>query len=236
MALTRFVAVAGLVSLTCITPALAQDWPTRPVTMVVPFAAGGPADTVGRILAPGLSELLGQQIVIENVGGSGGMTGAARVAKAAPDGYQFVLGNMGTHAANQTFYKTPLYNSASDFTPVMLVAQTPLVLLARKDLPADNLRDFIAYAKAVPTISETVPGYEAVVWYGIVAPKGTPPETVNILNAAVNAVLADPKLKARLAELGGVPMPMTPADFGEFIVRETEKWGKVVKFSGAKPD
>ena len=143
-----FVAVAVLVSLTCIAPALAQDWPTRPVTMVVPFAAGGPADTVGRILAPGLSELLGQQIIVENVGGSGGMTGAARVAKAAPDGYQFVLGNMGTHAANQTFYKTPLYNSASDFTPVMLVAQTPLVLLARKDLPADNLREFIAYAKA----------------------------------------------------------------------------------------
>jgi tripartite-type tricarboxylate transporter receptor subunit TctC len=146
--LARFVAVAVLVSLTCVAPALAQDWPTRPVTMVVPFAAGGPADTVGRILAPGLSELLGQQIIIENVGGSGGMTGAARVAKAAPDGYQFVLGNMGTHAANQTFYKAPLYNSASDFTPVMLVAQTPLVLLARKNLSADNLREFIAYAKA----------------------------------------------------------------------------------------
>jgi tripartite-type tricarboxylate transporter receptor subunit TctC len=88
----------------------------------------------------------------------------------------------------------------------------------------------------VPTIGETVPGYEAVVWYGIVAPKGTPPEIVDTLNAAVNAVLADPKLKARLAELGGVPMPMTPADFGEFIVRETEKWAKVVKFSGAKPE
>jgi tripartite-type tricarboxylate transporter receptor subunit TctC len=146
--LARFVAIAVLVSLTCVAPALAQDWPTRPVTMVVPFAAGGPADTVGRILAPGLSELLGQQVIIENVGGSGGMTGAARVAKAAPDGYQFVLGNMGTHAANQTFYKTPLYNSASDFTPVMLVAQTPLVLLARKNLSADNLREFIAYAKA----------------------------------------------------------------------------------------
>jgi len=115
--------------------------------MVVPFAAGGPADTVARILAPGLSELLGQQVIIENVGGSGGMTGAARVAKAAPDGYQFVLGNVGTHAANQTFYKTPLYNAATDFAPVMLIAQTPLVLLARKDLLADNLREFIAYAK-----------------------------------------------------------------------------------------
>jgi len=119
--------------------------------MVVPFAAGGPADTVARILAPGLSGLLGQQVIIENVGGSGGMTGAARVAKAAPDGYQFVLGNVGTHAANQTFYKTPLYNAATDFAPVMLIAQTPLVLLARKDLPADNLREFIAYAETNQT-------------------------------------------------------------------------------------
>jgi tripartite-type tricarboxylate transporter receptor subunit TctC len=108
----------------------------------------GPADTVGRILAPGLSELLGQQVIIENVGGSGGMTGSSRVAKAAPDGYQFVLGNVGTHAANQTFYRTPLYNAATDFAPVMLIAQTPLVLLARKDLPANNLQEFIAYAKA----------------------------------------------------------------------------------------
>src|SRR6516162_3174439 len=146
--LPRFVAVALVASLNCSGPALSQDWPTRPVTMVVPFAAGGPADTVGRILAPGLSELLGQQVIIENVGGSGGMTGSSRVAKAAPDGYQFVLGNVGTHAANQTFYKAPLYNAAADFAPVMLIAQTPLVLLARKDLPADNLKEFIAYAKA----------------------------------------------------------------------------------------
>ena len=116
--------------------------------MVVPFAAGGPADTVARILAPGISEQLGQQIVIENVGGSGGMTGSARVAKATPDGYQFVLGNLGTHAANQTFYKTPMYNAASDFAPVILIAQTPLVLLARNDLPADDLPRFVAHAKA----------------------------------------------------------------------------------------
>jgi len=88
----------------------------------------------------------------------------------------------------------------------------------------------------VPTIGETVPGYEAVVWYGIVAPKGTPPEIVDTLNTAVNAVLADPKLEARLVQLGGVPMPMTPAQFGKLIADETEKWAKVVKFSGAKPD
>ena len=138
----------ALSMLACIRPTAAQDWPTRAVTMVVPFAAGGPADTVARILSPGISEHLGQQVVIENVGGSGGMTGSARVMKAAPDGYQFVLGNLGTHAANQTFYKTPLYNAATDFTPVILIAQTPLVLLARNTLPADDLPQFIAYARA----------------------------------------------------------------------------------------
>src|ERR1700736_74533 len=135
-------------SLEFIKPALSQHWPSRPMTMVIPFSAGGPADTVGRILVPRLSELLGQQVIVENVGGSGGMTGSARVAKAAPDGYQLVLGNVGTHAANQTFYKAPLYNAATDFAPVMLIAQTPLVLLARKNLPADNLAEFIAYARA----------------------------------------------------------------------------------------
>jgi tripartite-type tricarboxylate transporter receptor subunit TctC len=129
-------------------PAAAQGWPTRPVTMVVPFAAGGPADAVGRILAARVSELLGQQVIVENVGGAGGMTGSFRAAKATPDGYQFVLGNMGTHAANQTFYKAPLYNAATDFAPVVLVAETPLLLLARTDLPADDLAGFITYAKA----------------------------------------------------------------------------------------
>ena len=107
----------------------------------------GPADTVARILNPAISDLLGQQIIVENVGGSGGMVGSARVAKASPDGYLLVLGNVGTHAANQTFYKNPLYNAATDFTPVILVAQTPLVLLARKDFPAENLQAFIAYAR-----------------------------------------------------------------------------------------
>jgi tripartite-type tricarboxylate transporter receptor subunit TctC len=138
-------AIAALVS--AIAPTAAQNWPNRAVTMVVPFAAGGPADTVGRILALHLSDFLNQQVIVENVGGAGGMTGAASVAKAAPDGYQFVLGNLGTHAANQTLYKRPLYNAATDFTPVVLLAETPLVLLARKDLPASDLPEFITYAK-----------------------------------------------------------------------------------------
>jgi tripartite-type tricarboxylate transporter receptor subunit TctC len=139
-------AIATLVY--AIAPAAAQTWPNRAVTMVVPFAAGGPADTVGRILALHLADSLNQQVIVENVGGAGGMIGASRVAKAAPDGYQFVLGNLGTHAANQTLYKRPLYNAATDFKPVILLAETPLVLLARRDLPASDLRDFITYAKA----------------------------------------------------------------------------------------
>jgi tripartite-type tricarboxylate transporter receptor subunit TctC len=126
----------------------AQEWPTRPVTLVVTFAAGSGDDLVARSFAPRLSELLGQQVVIENVGGAGGMTGASRVAKAAPDGYQIVLGGTGTFAANQTLYKQPLYNAVTDFKPVVLIAEQPMVLIARKELPVDNLKDFIAYTKA----------------------------------------------------------------------------------------
>jgi len=126
----------------------AQDYPTRPVTMVIPFAAGGPTDVLGRVVADRMSQLLGQQVVVENVGGAGGMTGIQRVAQAAPDGYTIALGTVGTHAQNQTLYKRPLYNAATDFTPVALLAQVPLVLIARKDLPVNNLKEFIAYAKA----------------------------------------------------------------------------------------
>jgi tripartite-type tricarboxylate transporter receptor subunit TctC len=126
----------------------AQDWPTRQLTMVVPFAAGGPVDVIARIVQRRLGEVLGQQIVVENVGGAGGMTGSLRVAQAAPDGYTFVLGSSGTHAINQSLYKKPLYNAATDFAPVMLVAEAPLVLITRKDLPANSLREFVDYAKA----------------------------------------------------------------------------------------
>lgn len=128
--------------------ARAQEWPTRPVTLVVPYAAGGPADLMARILTQRLSEILGTQVIVENVGGAGGMNGVARVAKAAADGYQFVLGDSGTFAANQTLYKKPLYNAATDFAPVALVVVQSMVLLTRKDFPASNLQEFIAQVKA----------------------------------------------------------------------------------------
>jgi tripartite-type tricarboxylate transporter receptor subunit TctC len=128
--------------------AAAQNYPTRSMTMVIPFAAGGPTDVLGRVVAAKMSESLGQQVVVENVTGAGGQTGSKRVADAAPDGYNFVVGTVGTHAQGQTLYKKPLYNSQTDFTPVGLIAQVPIVLIARKDLPVKDFKEFVAYAKA----------------------------------------------------------------------------------------
>jgi tripartite-type tricarboxylate transporter receptor subunit TctC len=139
---------AALAALVSAGQATAQDFPTRPVTMVIPFAAGGPQDTIGRIIAQRMTELLGQQVIVENVGGAGGMTGSKRVADAKPDGYTMVLGSVGTHAQNQTLYKRPLYNVETDFTPVAYLAVTPIALITRPDLPVNNLKDFVAYAKA----------------------------------------------------------------------------------------
>jgi tripartite-type tricarboxylate transporter receptor subunit TctC len=142
------IAALLVATLTLAGAAQAQDWPTRPLTMVVPFAAGGPIDVIARIVQRRLGEILGQQIVVENIGGGAGMTGSLRVAQASPDGYTFVLGSSGTHAINQSLYKKPLYNAATDFAPVILVAEAPLVLITRKDLPVNDLKEFIAYTKA----------------------------------------------------------------------------------------
>jgi tripartite-type tricarboxylate transporter receptor subunit TctC len=302
------------------TVASAQAYPTRPVHWIVSFTAGGPNDTVARIIGQYLADRLGQQFVIENKVGAGGNIGMAAVLSSPPDGYTigFAAPN---NAINTTLYEKLPFDFIRDSVPI---AGTMLltVMVVHPDVPAKTVAEFIAYAKAnpgkinmassgsgtsvhmsgelfkamtginmqhvpyrgsapamqdlltnrvqvlfdnlpgsiahikagtlralgvtagkraealpdVPTIGETVPGYEAVIWYGIVAPKGTPPEVVDTLNAAVTAVLADPKLKARLAELGGEPMPMTPAQFGKLIADETDKWAKVVKFSGAKAD
>ena len=144
----RLTAAAFGLSIAISGAALAQAYPNKPMTMIIPFAAGGPTDVLGRVMAQRMSELLGQQVIVENVGGAGGMTGSKRVADAAPDGYTLVLGTVGTHAQSQTIYKKPLYHSVTDFTPVALVAEVPIVLITRKDLPVTNLKEFIAYAKA----------------------------------------------------------------------------------------
>jgi tripartite-type tricarboxylate transporter receptor subunit TctC len=140
VALTFLLAMTGF--------AAAQNFPTHPVTMVIPFAAGGPQDTIGRIIAQRMGELLNQTVVVENIGGAGGMTGSKRVADAQPDGYTMVLGSVGTHAQNQTLYKKPLYNVVTDFTPVTYLALTPIAIIARPDLPVKDFKEFIAYAKA----------------------------------------------------------------------------------------
>jgi tripartite-type tricarboxylate transporter receptor subunit TctC len=134
-------------SLACAGAAVAQSFPARPMTMVIPFAAGGPTDVLGRILAARMGEVLGQQVVPENVSGGGGQIGSRRVADAPPDGYQMVLGTVGTHAQGQKLYKKPLYNAATDFTPVALIADVPIVLVTRRDLPVKDFREFADYAR-----------------------------------------------------------------------------------------
>ncbi len=145
----RAIVAAAFASVLALTgSAGAQNFPTHPVTIVIPFAAGGPQDTIGRIIGQRMGELLGQTVVIENIGGAGGMTGSKRVADATPDGYTMILGSVGTHAQNQTLYKHPLYNVVTDFTPVAYLAETPIALITRPDLPPNNFKEFIAYAKA----------------------------------------------------------------------------------------
>src|SRR5262245_305922 len=142
----RGMIAAAVVSVAAI--AQAQSWPTRPITLVLPYAPGGPVDTVARIVSARVSEILGQQMIIENVGGAGGMTGAARVAKSAPDGYSVLLAGSSVLAFNQTLYRRPLYNSLTDFEHVVMHSDSARVLIARPDFPAKTLAEFIAYAKA----------------------------------------------------------------------------------------
>jgi len=133
--------------------ARAEDWPARPITLVVPYGAGGPTDVVGRLFAQEMSERLGRQIIVENVAGAGGMTGANRVANALPDGYQILFGGSGNLVFNQILYKKPLFNSVSDFTPVALLTEQSLVLIARKNLPGEGLQEFMRHVKASKTAS-----------------------------------------------------------------------------------
>jgi tripartite-type tricarboxylate transporter receptor subunit TctC len=125
----------------------AETYPSRPITMVVPFAPGGSFDVIGRIVAVRMSEILGRPVIVENTSGAAGITGVKRVASAAPDGYTLLLGSIGTHAYNQTIYRKPRYDAVADFTPVALFAEQPMVLTTRKDLPVENLREFIEYVK-----------------------------------------------------------------------------------------
>jgi tripartite-type tricarboxylate transporter receptor subunit TctC len=140
-------AIAVVALLAFATGVEAEDWPSHPITMINPFAAGGPNDVVARLFAQRMGDILGQPIINENVGGAGGMIGASRVAKSTPDGYTFLLGTVGTQAQNQTLYKKPAYDSTTDFAPVALMVEAPLVLIARRDLPVRDMKEFVAYAR-----------------------------------------------------------------------------------------
>jgi tripartite-type tricarboxylate transporter receptor subunit TctC len=148
MPMSKSILAAVLALIAVSTTVLAQEWPAKNITLIVPFSAGGGIDASARLQAATLSEILGQTVVVENIGAAGGTVGSARVAKAAPDGYTLLIGNSGTHAYSQSLYKKLLYDVTKDFEPVGLVTESPRILVARKDLPVNNLQEFIAYAKA----------------------------------------------------------------------------------------
>jgi tripartite-type tricarboxylate transporter receptor subunit TctC len=300
-------------------PALALDYPTRPVRFVVGYPAGGATDILARLIGQKLSERTGQQFVVENKPGAGNNIGTEAVANAEPDGYTVLLVNPANYI-NATLYAKLNFNFLRDIAPVAAFHRTANVMTVNKDITAKTIPEFIAYVKAnpgkvnmassgngtsvhlsgelfmmlsgakmqhvpyrgaapaitdmlggqvqvifdnmpsivqhirsgslralgvttaerspllpdVPTIGEAVPGYEASALFGMGAPKKTPPEIVAKLNADVNAVLADPAVKARLIDLGGEPIIGPPEAFGTMIAAETEKWEKVVKAAGLK--
>jgi tripartite-type tricarboxylate transporter receptor subunit TctC len=301
--------------------ARAQDYPVRPVRLVVGFAAGGTQDVIARLVGQRLSEELGQQIVVENRAGASSNIAAEAVIRSAPDGYTlFMVGP--NNAINASLYDKLPFDFVRDTAPVAGVMSVPNVMEVHPSVLAKSVPEFIAYARAnpgkinmvsggtgtsvhvagelfkmmtginmvhvpyrgagpaiadlvagqvqvmfdnlpssighirsgnlralavttakrsdalpgIPAVAEFVPGYEASAFFGISAPKATPPAIVKRLNAAINVVLADPKIKARIADLGGTALPGSPTDFGKLVADETEKWAKVVKFSGAKPD
>ena len=318
---TAIVLLAGA-AVTAVT-ASAQDYPNRPITVVVPFPPGGSTTIVARIVADKMSEALGQSIVIDNRGGAGGTVGSRAVSKSAPDGYTILLGYTGTLAIGPTLYGNVGYDPRKDFEPIGRIGTAPNTLVVHPSTPVHSVAELIAYAKAnpgkldygsagigtvshvcgeyfataagvklthipykgtgpaivdllgghipmaftpvpathenaqsgklrmlavtsavrstllpeVPTIAEAaLPGFEAVLRYGLVAPPGTPRPVIEKLNAALNTVLTSPDVRARLAIEGAEPLPSTPAEYAADIDREETQWSKVVKASGAKAE
>jgi tripartite-type tricarboxylate transporter receptor subunit TctC len=321
LALTRRAFVPGMALAAMPFAAAAQDYPSRPVRIVVPFGPGGPADVYARVLGQHLSEALKQQFVIDDRPGAGAVIGTEIVAKSPPDGYTLLMMS-NTHTTNETLLadRKP-YRLMKDFVPVAPVNSSDLVMVVHPSVPAKTLQEFIALAKAkpgalsyassgpgtpyhmagelfkamsgtdilhvphrgsgearnsvmgghvqmmldavtamagnvesgqvralattglkrttilpdVPTLAEAgVPGYEATIWLGIMAPAGTPPAIVERLNAEIGGIIARPEMRTAWAKQGAVPMTMTPAEFGAFLERDIAKWAKVVALSGAK--
>jgi tripartite-type tricarboxylate transporter receptor subunit TctC len=196
--------------------AWAQTYPSRPARFIVPYPPGGGTDIIARLMGQWLSERLGQQFIIENRPGGNSNIGTEAVVRAPPDGYTLLVVDT-SQAINATYYNKLNFDFIRDIAPVAGIASQPLM-------------------PDIPSLSEFLPGYEAADWKGMVAPKNTPPEIIDKLNTEINAGLADPKLRARFAELSSPVIPGSPADLGQFIAKETEKWAKVVKFAGIKAD
>jgi tripartite-type tricarboxylate transporter receptor subunit TctC len=297
----------------------AQAYPSRPVRIIVGFAAGGAFDIAARLMGQWLSDRLAQPFVIENRPGASTNIATEAVIRAPADGYTLLLSGA-VNAVNATLYNNLKFDFMRDIAPVASVIRFPNLLLVNPSFPAKTLAEFIAYAKAnpgkinfaspgsgttqhlagellnmmagvhmlhvpyrgaptamtdlisgqvqavfaplppsielikagklralglttaarsdvlpeVPTVAEVVPGYAAIGWNGVVAPRNSPVDVIEKLNKEIDAGLADPKIKARFAELGGTPLVGSPADFGQLIAEETEKWGKVIKFAGIK--
>jgi tripartite-type tricarboxylate transporter receptor subunit TctC len=316
----QFLQLAGAASLAAMPGvARADDYPTRPVRIVVPYPAGIAPDIVARLVGQELSQRLKQQFIIDDRPGGASNVGTEIVARAPPDGYTLLVVTV-SNVINTSLYDNLSFDLIRDIAPVSGLVKLALVLAVNPSLPVQTLPEFIAYAKAnpgkinyasvgsgaatnvagelfkamanvdltnvpykssylpdllsgqvqasftpiaqtisfiradklraiavtgatrsdvlpdVPAANEFVPGYDAYVWDAMGAPAKTPPEIIDKLNKEINAVLADPAIKAKLLDLGAEPMLMTPAEFGKYIADETEKWGKVVKFAHIKPD
>ena len=236
----------------------AQNYPAKPVKMVVPFPPGGSLDIAGRLIAQRLTDAWGQAVVVENKPGAGGNIGADFVAKSPPDGYTILLGALSTHAVNPSLYAKMPYDAAKDFAPITLIAITPNVLVVNAASPVNSVKEFIAYAKAnpgklkalavttaersklvpeLPTMAEAgLPGFDISTWYGFFAPAGTPPAIVAKWNAEVTKILNAPDVRAKLMADGAEPAPNTPEQFAQMIARELAKYARIVKMSGAKVD
>jgi tripartite-type tricarboxylate transporter receptor subunit TctC len=220
---------AGAAALPAVTRiARAQAYPTRPVRIIVGFPAGFLADTVARLIAQSLSDSLRQQFVVENRPGASSNIATDAVVRAPPDGYSLLLVTQ-TNATNATLYENLGFNFIRDIAPEHIRTGKLRALAVTPATRVDVLPD-------IPALGEFVSGYEASGFTGIGAPKSTSAEIIETLNKAINAALTDPKMKARFANLGVVPLANSPAEFGKYIVQYTEKWGKVIQAANIKPE
>src|SRR6266446_2155655 len=251
----RFLVALVLTIAAGIVAVQAQNYPSRSITLVVPFPPGGSTDTAARIMAERMRVSLGQPIVIENVGGAGGSIGAGRVARSAPDGYTFDIGQWDTHVGS-IIYKLD-YDLEKDFEPIGLISNNPQLMVAKNDLPANSLAELVTWMKAnagkikalanlsakrsasmpdIPTADETgVPGLYMSGWFGFFAPKGTPKDIIARLNAATVEALADPAIQKRFVELGLDVAPreqQTPEGLAAFQKAEIDKWWPIIKTAG----